>query len=455
MDRRVLLGAVLLLALVVRLAGLGDRLSDAEGYSWYVASAPGIDAFFERLAAYENTPPLFYALLAPLPTSDEAWLRLPALIPSLAAVVAIYCLVRQLLGDSVALLAALALAVAPFHVSYANYSRGFMLAGLGLLLAAWAIARLASGGRRRWWWLYLVGAAVALHSEYDSVLFLGPLLAIPPLVRRRGWREAVGFGTLPLLTLLPLVGEMRASADQLDVTKLAPPSDGVSFDSVQHTVVSLLLGTHGVADAPLLRAIQAIVVLGVLALAALWLGRGFGRLAAVAPERRTLALWLLAWVPGAAVVLHAVVSLLGPEVFDARYLSGLIPFAVALLASVVVALPTRGTTMAAAGLLVLGAVVFETRHGRELQPDVTPAADLARAAQPRTVLTNSALVAYYLRDLEARVDRPFNLGGRDGGCEGRCAEPIAIVEDVRVPGAERVAEGGLTAFGPITVRIRQ
>ena len=134
--RRLLLLAILALAVVVRLAGIGDRLSDAEGYSWLVASAPSIDAFFDRLAAYENTPPLFYALLAPLPLGDEVWLRLPALLPALACVPAAYCLVRPLLGTRVALLTALAVAVAPFHVSYSNYSRGFMLAALGLLLAA-------------------------------------------------------------------------------------------------------------------------------------------------------------------------------------------------------------------------------------------------------------------------------------------------------------------------------
>ena len=126
-GRRLALLGIVALAVVVRLAGLGDRLSDAEGYSWLVASAPSVDAFFDRLAAYENTPPLFYALLAPLPHGDEAWLRLPALLPALACVPVAYCVVRPLLGTRVALLSALALAVAPFHVSYSNYSRGFML----------------------------------------------------------------------------------------------------------------------------------------------------------------------------------------------------------------------------------------------------------------------------------------------------------------------------------------
>ena len=49
--RSLLLLGILALAVVVRLAGIGDRLSDAEGYSWLVASAPSAGAFFDRLAA--------------------------------------------------------------------------------------------------------------------------------------------------------------------------------------------------------------------------------------------------------------------------------------------------------------------------------------------------------------------------------------------------------------------
>jgi len=54
-DRRAALAGIVLLALAVRLAGIGDTLGADEGYSWLVASAPDADAFLERLAAYENT----------------------------------------------------------------------------------------------------------------------------------------------------------------------------------------------------------------------------------------------------------------------------------------------------------------------------------------------------------------------------------------------------------------
>src|SRR3954471_21702326 len=146
-DRRVLLAGIVLLALACRLAGVGDRLSADEGYSWLVASAPDPGAFLELLARYENTPPLLYLLLSPLPLhDDEVWLRLPSLLAGVATVPVLYAAVRALLGTRAALLSALALAVAPYAVSFSNYARGFSLCVLGLVVALWGAAWLGKGG---------------------------------------------------------------------------------------------------------------------------------------------------------------------------------------------------------------------------------------------------------------------------------------------------------------------
>src|SRR5688572_4850566 len=212
-HRRTLLAGIVLIAVIVRLAGMGDRLSEDEGFSWLVASAPDLDTFLERLAAYENTPPLFYALLTPLPLDDEHWLRLPSLIASIACVPVLYLAVRPLLGTRAALLSALALAVAPYAVNWSNFSRGFMLANLGLLIALWAVVRLATGGRRRWWWVYAGGALLAVYSEYDAVLFLAPLIAAFAWLTPGRRREIAWFGALPAIALLPWLGQFGRSLD--------------------------------------------------------------------------------------------------------------------------------------------------------------------------------------------------------------------------------------------------
>ncbi len=452
--RRFALVVIVAVAVGVRLVGLDARLSDAEGYSWLVASAPDVGEFFDRLADYENTPPLFYALLAPLPLDSEAWLRLPALVASVACVPVLYALVRPLLGTRVALLAAAGLAAAPFHVSYANYSRGFMLAAVGVLVAAWAVARLAQGRRARWWWLYAAGATVALHAEYDSVLALAPLLALPALWRGQGVARTIGLGVLPLLTLVPLIGEMLRGLDQIDVTKLTPPTPGLGPGSIRDSFVSVFTGTNGLIGGAAVRSLQFLVVAGTLAAAAWLLARSprFGRLD---DHDRLTALWLFGVVPLVAFVLHVLASALGPDIFDARYLTALIPFAVALVAAGVQAVPWRwampAATLAAAALAV--AVVVQ-RSGPSVQPDPRPAGRLAQQAGARTVLTNSPVVAFYLRDQDVRLDRPFGLGNAEPRCTpARCPRPLAVIEDSRLPGGVRPGPGQPAAVGPFVVRV--
>ena len=83
-DWRIVLGAILLLAVALRVAAIGSHISLDDGYSYLVGSAPSPHAFLEQLARSENTPPLFYLLLAPLPLEEPAWLRLPAALPGAA-----------------------------------------------------------------------------------------------------------------------------------------------------------------------------------------------------------------------------------------------------------------------------------------------------------------------------------------------------------------------------------
>ena len=442
-DRRVALGAIALLALALRLAGIGDRLSADEGYSWLVASAGSADAFLDRLAAYENTPPLFYALLAALPLDDEAWLRVPSLVASVAAVGVLYAIVRPLLGTPAALLAALGLAVAPYHVSFANYSRAFMLAGLGLLLAAWAAARLVQGSRRRWWWLYASGAVLALYAEYDAALFLAALAGALLWIGTPPRREVALFAALPVLGLAPWAGQVARALDALDETKVAPVYPSASPGALRDVVTALAFGEHGSAGIVSLRWLQFLAVTAVVggSLWLLWRGEGVQRTAAR----------LLGGTVAGALVLHGLAAVVGPDVFAQRYLTTLIPLAVALGAGGVAALRWRpAAPLAAAALVAAGVVVFAERSGRELEPDPAPLRAAVTAARPAEVLTNSATIAFHLRHLPVTLDRPFGL---DPGEELGCAAPCVIVDDTRVAGGARPGPGARRRVGPFVVRV--
>ena len=75
----------------------------------------------------------------------------------------------------------------------------------------------------------------------------------------------------------------------------------------------------------------------------------------------------------------------------------------------------------------------------------------ALALHPRTVLTDTPVVLYYLGSLHPQLDRPFDLGA---GRAGSCARPCLIVDDLltrtgtrrQIAGPSTVIEGryGLT-----------
>ena len=445
LDPRLLLGLVVAVAIVCRLAGAGDALSADEGYSWLVASASGAGDFLDRLALYEYTPPLFYLLLAPLPLDDEVWIRLPALVAGVAAVPVLYLAVRRLLGTRAGLVAALGLAVAPYHVSFSNYARAFTLATLFLLLALWAAAELARGGSRRWWFLYCLAAVAALYSQYYAALFLLPLAAALAATRTRPLGEVALLAGAPFLALLPWIGQIDRSRELAGVTKVDPTYPGPSPGALRDVVAPLFFGEHGSAGAAAGRWLQLLIVLALLAAAVVLLRRR-----ARVEQGARLALWLFGVTAGGTLALHGVVAAVGPDVFESRYLTALIPLSAALLAAGVDSLPWRAAAPATAAVLVLlGVAVVVQRSGRELEPDYAEVAAVVDQARPRIVLTNSAVVAYYLRERQARLDRPFNLGP---GEEARARRPYVVVDDSRIGTEPRPGPGRRIQVGPLVVR---
>jgi 4-amino-4-deoxy-L-arabinose transferase-like glycosyltransferase len=441
--RRVALAGIVLIAVVVRLAGLGDRLSIDEGYSWLVGNAGSGREFLDLLAAFENTPPLFYVLLAPLPLDDEVWIRLPSLIAGVASVPVLYAVVRPLLGTTAALVAALGLAVAPYHVQFSNYSRGFVLATFALLLALWAAARLAQGGRRRWWWLYAGGAVLALYSEYDSVVFLLALVGALVVVGRPPRREALVLGLAPLLSLLPWIGEFQDSRDLAGRTKADPTNPGVSADALREQLVPLVFSEQGIAASTAVKTLLYALIVATVFLAGVLLAR-----------RSRTAFWLLAGTGLATLAGHALVSAIGPDILAARYLTALIPLAVAVLAAGVVAAGPRWTVPVVSALLVgAGVFVFFNRHDREVDPDYERVAAIVEPVRPGAVLTNSAVVAYYLDDARVSLDRPFGLGrGSEVACRRSCDRPYVVVDDDRISPPRR-GPGRTRRVDEIQVRI--
>jgi len=447
--RRLLLVAIVAAGAALRCIAIGTRLNSDDAYTWVVAHAPSWQAFYDRLIAYENTPPLYYAIARALPAGGEAWLRLPAVIASTACIAVVYAIVRPLLGTRAALLAAAGLAVAPFALAVASLARGFVLAELGLLLVVWAAARLAQGGPRTWWWLYGAGSIVALYSSYASPLVLILVAGVLLLVGTPRRLETVGFAALPVLAFVPWLPSLVRSMDAIDETKVAGVTPDASLDGARVVLNSLVYGRlrfdEQIAG---LGAPRALLAVAVLVVAAIVLWR--------ATQRPRIAFALTFGLAAATYAGHWILAAAGQDgVFDPRYLSVATPLLVMGVAGALDAVPWRPLVPAAAAALVLVAVVTAAvRWGNDSNPDMAPVHAAAEARHPRTLLTNTAIVAYYLRDLHPQIDRAFGLSGGGRDCSTGCPRPVVVVDDgAPTAGGVRPGPGRSVPVGRFVVRL--
>jgi hypothetical protein len=280
---------------------------------------------------------------------------------------------------------------------------------LGLLIALGAAVR-------RNWWLYAVGAGIALYAEYDSALFLVALSFAA------GWRALLPIAVL--IPWLPFIGDSD--------TKVAPVYPDPSPGTLRDTIVRLTFGEHGTANATSIRWLQFLFVAAVL----VWAFRK-------APRIVTL-------TAIGTLVVHAVTHWIGPDVFAPRYLTELIPLGAIAIGCALAQSGKRLQIAAAVGIAALGVAVATKRASGNDEPDYKAIAKaVAPRAKGRTVLTNSAVVVYYLRELHPRLDRPFGLKAT---CDPPCRPPYLIVDDTRVANSPRSGPGGATTFGPIYVR---
>ncbi len=201
------IAAVLLLALGLRLYHLdAQSLWNDEGTS--VALAQRDLATIARHASYDIHPPLYYFLLhgwVAVAGTSEAAVRSLSMLAGVALVAGVWALARRLAGPTVAALAALLAAVAPFQVYYSQEARMYIWAALFALLATIAFERLLRGGDPL--------TRASPPSSRASARDLDVLDATP----------AAEDGGAPERTL---ASSSRASARDLDALDAAPAAGG-------------------------------------------------------------------------------------------------------------------------------------------------------------------------------------------------------------------------------------
>lgn len=164
--------AVLLLGFALRLHGLGAESLWLDEMGQASAASGSLLAALAGARQHHGAAPLDYLLtwLALHVARQEFMVRLPAALLGTLTLALVYRLGRELFDDLTGILAALLLAVAPFHLRYSQEARFYALFA-GLAVASTLALTLALRRNERSAWLgYSLTLIAALYSHYYAVV---------------------------------------------------------------------------------------------------------------------------------------------------------------------------------------------------------------------------------------------------------------------------------------------
>jgi mannosyltransferase len=239
----VAVAAIVLLALGLRLIGLGnDSLWLDEGFSVKVAHLRLL-SLPEFLADYDTHPPLYYALLhcwIVLFGDSETAVRSLSVVFGVLLVPVMYELGRLLGGRAAGLTAALLAAVSPFFVRYSQETRNYALLALLTAVSLLFLLRLRDHPTRPRAVAFVLATALLLYTHAygvfvvlaEAVIVALDIRAVPAgPARRTALRRwipvgiAVGALFLPwFIVLIRQMGEEVAGGARANLSWLDAPS---------------------------------------------------------------------------------------------------------------------------------------------------------------------------------------------------------------------------------------
>jgi uncharacterized protein (TIGR03663 family) len=192
-------GVILLLVILSRFYGLGDRVMSHDEtqhtyFSWLFFKGHG----------YQHTPlthgPLQFHLIAlsySLFGDTDLASRIPHALASIASVLFLWNY-RRYLGRIGTLVAAFLMLISPYMLFYGRYARNESLVVLFGLITVWAVLRYLESGQNRY--LLVLTAATALHFTaketvfiYTAQLILFLAIVLVSRVTERDWRRQAYF----------------------------------------------------------------------------------------------------------------------------------------------------------------------------------------------------------------------------------------------------------------------
>ena len=367
-------------AILVALGALGLRLHNIEsdplwldeGYTLLFSGMP-LSKLLLIGGAHEH-PPLYYLIVHFIRELNGSYFvpRYVSAVSGALAVVATYFLGARVHSRAAGLVAAVLVAVAPFHVWFSRDGRDYELAGLLVLLSYYFLFTALDTRRRLVWGVYALSTALCLYADYMTGFALLAQLLL--LVRARGegqTRSLLVSWAGALLLFLPWVAVLVSDASSIagDYWIHAPNPTvwsntileflGLMSSCSDQPCTGVEFGVPGLAGHAVMIALVGTATAAVVMCVAAW--------------RRTLTVLVLsAWLltPFAAIVLVSIVQSL---FLDRVFLDATFPLYL-LIGIAVTRLPNlrlRAAPAAALALLICAASVSTLRpvYAQSSNPD--------------------------------------------------------------------------------------
>ncbi len=178
-----------------------------EGIQYYIASAPTLDALWERVSDRTFHPPLSFLISHVFLRVHDSdfFLRLPSLLFGVGSLLLAYGLVRKLTSVPVALVTTWVFAISPFHIWYSQEARMYapllFIALLSTLCFVWAVET------KRWYWWggYACTLALGLYIHVFIVLQIIVHGLWLLLLFRHAWLAYCSAGVLTAVLAFPII----------------------------------------------------------------------------------------------------------------------------------------------------------------------------------------------------------------------------------------------------------
>ena len=175
----------------------------------------------------------------------EAWLRVPAVIGTLASLFLVYRLAEMFVGKGSGLLALAPLAASPLILTYSTQARPYTLALAACLVTLWGVARWLETRSWRYGLTFAVAFAGAVHLQFlFGVFAVVPAFLVWRHARRKqpiAWLQLAAWTAVSALLMLPLVIVLRRLSRFPDPSAVPLPTVAYLADALSPSVVLLSL----------------------------------------------------------------------------------------------------------------------------------------------------------------------------------------------------------------------